>query len=1350
MDITVTGPDGAVHTFPDGTTGDVIDRTLSRHYGLAPEQTAVVRGAFTPDTNRSQGRRFQTNAADGYARSLAGTMDRTADADGDGSATLGEYARGVFAAPKVREGRGVDWLLDATLGNDRTFLPGQTDAQLETAAGRLERQRRADYEAAAQADPIANPLDFASFLAGQVAGGGISPENWIGGGASAGRSVFARFALRAAEQGALAGVADVAIQQGDMVSGAQDEFSVGQTTGAVALGGLLGGATEFIPAPKAKPEVAAANAVAVAEDTFSVPLHEGDLAPSPPPALVGSLPAGSEIIRRIEGGGALPGDVWDPALNAWVHRVDGPTAEVVNAAPGGTAETPNATPGAAGSDGPHGGPRAPEEPEAASPPPTGNGAGGWSDVDWGTRSSPARAEAAVRHLESLRTWIKPEAVSDFLKQLDGGLNDAEAGDYVNMRWVDWAAFNGKPEETLGFQNAMGDIFDDVFQAAGRKAQGHAETQRLANEMGVSLSDVLKTHADITGQGGIAPRLHALRNVFNESAADARVRIGELRERVKSAMTAEDVRELAELLQRSVILGAMDNSASSEVARALNARKMQSRPAVLVDDLQDALGALNGVLDSEGGIRDSGDLGKILDDLTASYDRAGARGLHGKIRTIRAMGILDYLNYLAVGSLLSAPISHVRNLTGSPMMGMGDIAARFISSVAVAPIRQALLANAGKSARSITVHDTFAHMQGVQQSLQESFQLAGQALVKGAPIFDNVSTMMHNPRQVPYALTKARMAKWHNEGFSLSTAADIAGVALFELVRTTGFRLSVAGDELNKTLSRRAASNSFAYREAAYRAKAGQTPAEQARIYADTLKALQTEPTAEAHRAAQNAFAAGEVDRVTDYGPGSAEFQMQAILAAVDIQKASAEYARHMAFQGDGPAVRALEGFIRTVPLFRTLAANFIRTPLQLLKAAFRDYNPVTGPIILALEHVTPTGRARHAEFFRALAGEETDLTSGVNAELAIGRMAVGTMAMGAIWGYWSQGDLVGAQVPEGDEYAGVRPNSIKVPGVGWVEFTGFSPVSDLLGMVADAGHLHRSSEMTAEQSFSMMGAVGVILRQRINNLPVLTGVMDVVEAMSGKQITGDSPVAADRQMERAIAGLILPRATLFGSALKKFAQGEDPVVRDTRSWMDELRLYLPSTSATLAAKRDFMGREVMRDPGTVGLFQVFKTSGPASDPLEIVLHNLASRYNQPWEPAPLSPYLDGQEMTGVETSRLAEIQGQLYRDPRTRRNMEEELRHLITTREFLGASNQAEQLGEVISDFRRAGKAAAHNPRSPLYMREMAARLGPRRAARDARSRGLDAASAYRRRGRTYGLTSDDVPALEAALAEIN
>lgn len=211
---------------------------------MKPEQKVAyeeaMRRGLVQGPERTLGQRFLDNLEEGFQRSGMGNILRSADPGGDGLLNLRDLT-------KVREGSPAAWVLDRTAGRDREWFA--TDASVPgvgkvlsgralegTVRAQRERERRQLYEAKAEADPISNPADFAAYLSGQIVGGGVSPENWIGGGAGRGLSIGRRLATGAAEQAIVAAASDIGLQTSDMGAGVQDGFGAMQTAGAAALG----------------------------------------------------------------------------------------------------------------------------------------------------------------------------------------------------------------------------------------------------------------------------------------------------------------------------------------------------------------------------------------------------------------------------------------------------------------------------------------------------------------------------------------------------------------------------------------------------------------------------------------------------------------------------------------------------------------------------------------------------------------------------------------------------------------------------------------------------------------------------------------------------------------------------------------------------------------------------------------------------------------------------------------------------------------------------------------------------------------------------------------------------------
>lgn len=1382
-DIVVTGPDGVEHVFPAETQTSVIQTTLDRHYGKSPEQKAIANSAVAASAapRRSLWSRFTQNAEDVFRTSAIAESYRAGRLEG------AQHAAGELSLEEIdrRDGKHGDLRDVFNFGNPvRSYgravgslgVALQPEATLADAKAdeANERQRRKDFEQVnANGDSFlsyAREGDYGGFaahgltaLAGTLVGSAMDPVSYISGG----RTILAR----TLSQSALAGAADWIAQDAATDVGTQEDFSESRLFMSAAAGGgfslvgdLLGAGVKRFSDRLFRSREADMAAELDAYDDLALPaLSEREVAaipdfrPSNDNVRVVTHPeTGEQITLRGGGspidqveGGVRPGDyvegdrIWraNQAPPASPHGPSGDPAEAPR----------NPQEGGGGGDGPPPRDNLPANPAEPAGPPPGDGTAGWDDVDWGKRRSPERAQRAVEHLDNLKRFIKPEHVESFVRLIDEGVDPADDARFINKDWVDWDSFNSKPEELLGLTNAFATIFADLHKGAGVKVQTHAQTRAKARQMGAAYSDIIKAHADVTGEGGLAWKVHVSQDLFAASVDDAVGKMKDIRAKLNSGVNATDVRELAELVQRTAVLGAMDASISNEIGRALQARQMRTQPGTIVNDLQAAFDELNAAMGTKGtdGLGDAAGVAKVVDDLLNAHAQGGVAKFNSTLRKMRKMGFWDYVGYAAVGNLLSGIPTHVKNMVGSPTHALFDLSSRLVAGGLVGPIRRTMLGD--KRGSSVDVRETLAYMEGNFNALGEAFRLGLKGFIKGAPVVDGRGTFIDDQGgQVPFAFSRERLQGWLRNGISLNDLGDMAGVLYFETIRTLGFRPSVAADEFNKALARRGELHALALRRASEQsAKAGGGKGAR-KVFEETRKGIIEEPTAEAIAMARSAYGRGEVSKDGNYAPGSDEFGHQQVLAAIDARQLAVEHAQLVAFQQSGELVESVEKVLRRLPIVKHFAANFVRTPTQLLVAAFRDYNPVTGWVIVGLEHTTAAGQARHKAFFDALRGDEEALRGGgAAAEMVIARQVVGAGAMAAMWGWWSSGSLVGQEVPEGPEYAGVLPYSVKLPDGTWVQYTGFSPVAELLGLTADFGHLLRVKDLTDDQEFSVMGALAVVVRNNVLNKSFMTGLSDFMELLEGGSFSSDDPNQTARNTAKAAAGMFLGRAIPASSFLRRAAQDGDPVVRDARTFMEQLQAYLPNLSETLAAKRDFMGRPVLRQPGETGMFQAAKTGRPKTDPLEVELHFLTNQPSGGMTINPSPATLDGQRLTADEHNRLIEIQGQLW--TRNGLNMEDALRELIATPDYLaaGPDRRMTLFKDVISAYREGGKKAAFNPDSPLFMADTAKRIGPARLKKVAKEKGWDADQAFWARGHRYGLQEDDLEEVRGFFAKL-
>lgn len=1280
MSINVTGPDGRVHTFPNGTTAADIERAMQRAYGSAPSQRqATARAAQAldrrpaPTRQRSLWERFDDRLQDSLQNSY-------------GALARWMVSRGIEGEYEVRDPE-TGQVIQRRRDNNQAIRAGIVSDE-RSRRETLERRTEGDEWYRAPGGIVGRGAAGVATIGGELVGAGLDPTSWIGGG----RKIVTRMVTSAFSSAG----SDAVAQGSDISVGVTDDWDVRRTAFAAATGGALSGVSDLIGLGVrqvvrrflAQPEAAA-----------KVDLEIGDQLNAPAFSLseIGTTRPMADQPR------ASPTAVEAPLVSEMLPE----------AAPRSAEGTSSGTP----SKGPSESPTGPDGAAVQS---------GWQSVDWGARKSPERAAAASRHIEGLGRWVKPDQVQAFLRALDDGLPEGDTVSRINPRWVDWDTL-GDPREVLGFTAALSDIFRTTYEAAGSPRQGWQATAQAARELDFTLSDIIKTHADITGEGGIAARAGALRDA---ALASDKVFYDQLVE-VRAALTAGDksgVAKLAESLNRTVVLGAMDAGASSEIARALQYR--QRRPDFAQSDLQAAVTEISNLL-NKGGDLDDVALQSVLDTLADAYGKGGSVGLRQAVAQMREMGFWDYVGYYATANLLSAPTTHIRNLTGTPIHAIFQIGERY-AAAGIGGLRRA--AGLGSKER-VTFREAVAYTAGITQAWSEAWTLAGAAWKRGASVADLRSSVMSTEMasQVPLAFSSERWAKWKANPWSLTTMGDALGVAVFETVRTLGFRPSVAADEFFKAYGRRMQLNALAYREAAYRSALAE-PEVADDVFRDTLRAIQDEPTAAAFRVARDFFGGDRKAAQGVYEPGSEAEEMALILRAIDTRQMAIDHAQLLTFQDVGPVTKKLDAALRAVPLVKHLFVPFVRTPIALLKAGMVSRNPIIGSTVAALELTTKEGQAKHKALFDALASEEAALSGargGAEADLVLARQLVGASVLGMFWMLWAGGNVVGKQSPE-ERQAGVQDYSVRLPNGEWVQFTGMSPVGEMLGLVADTAKALRDHDLNDDGIAAVIGAVAAAARNNVVNKSFLSGLGDFMEMMTGGSYQATSDEASGEAIGRQLTQAVAPRIVPGGSLLRRVAQDQDPVVRDARSFTEMILAGVPTMSQSIAARRDFLGRPLVRPAGQRGAFQAFNVSSPSDDALERELASLA-RANVGFR---ISPTPRG-DMTPAEYSHLLEVQGQLYR--RRGLNMEETLRQLIASPDYLNAypEGREHQIKRVIERFREEGRRAVSNPRSEFYLGTWARRNGLVKWKDRARSRNWSSDQAWGRVAE-FGLSPDD------------
>lgn len=1156
--------------------------------------------------------------------------------------------------------------------------PGTRDRVIER-----ERQRRAEFAAKSKADPF---YKADGGVAGKTAHGAAALLGVLSGTAldptsylTAGDTVLARVLV----QGGLSAGADVMGQTSAQDAGLQQDLDLNQTamSGAagMAFSGLAEGATAAGKAIR-EARVAKASESPSLDGHFKAELDAADLLAKP------ALTARELPDLRAANDNAIPRP-YEPANDRAGHQRGAGGAGGEQATAGDT----------------------------------------WDRVDWGAGGSEQRKAAAAAHLETLRRTMKPEHAQAFGQWVARGaprlLGDG-AHARVNPDWIDWDKLSSNPDEFLSLEAALQAFFKDTFEQAGTKAQGWDVTRSAAKLFGTKLSDIAVAHGQIVGaqgEAGIAAKLVALQSVADAHADQLAKHIAGMRSRVeRGEVNAEDVAKLAAGVQEATLMDAMAAGSSSEVGRALNVLKMARERRRATNDLAAAFDFLREATGQSGEI-DPSKLKDVLDRMGDGFRKRGAAGLKDEIRKVREIGFWDYGGYLITGGLLSAPKSFLRNVMGSGLFLPLNIVERY-AAAGIGMIRTGI--GRGGPER-VTFREANAYAAAVRSSFVDAMRAAVSAFKSGGAVGTSSVLPADRTSFVPFKMDADRWRRWRSN--PLANVGDMLGWGVFSATRTLGFRPTIAMDEFTKVLGRQMQLSALAVREAHYRAAREVDPAVASRVYADTLEAIRQEPTAEAVKLAREFFEDTMQDAGNVYADGTTAENMARILSSLDARKLAEDHAQDLAFQRIGPKAQKIDEALRVIPALKYFYAPFFRTPVALLKAGLVDRTPLS---ILA----------NHKALISAAAAMDSAMErGGAEADLAWAKLTVGMGVMALAFSLWENGQLVGGRGDRrnAERLDGVRPYSIKL-GETWVDFSPLSPLAEPFGLVADLAEILTDKQPEQGQGEAAVGAILSAISNSILNKTMLQGLHQLNGLLFGDVPGASADVRADAAGDSLAQTLM--SAVPLSSLLRSTAQEIDPVRRDAHGLLDRLQAMTPGLSERLPAARDVFGRPLVRPAGERGPFQALNISERSEDPLELEL----SRLGREAELALTKPprRFNGERLEPEEYAHMLEVQGQLWRHPRTGMNMEEAVRDLIQTDEYraYGDDHRAFVVRQLVSKYRTLANRAMRNPASEFYWGDTVRRTASAAIRKEVARKGLTGRRAVRR-AEHLGMTRVDAEA---------
>jgi hypothetical protein len=227
----------------------------------------------------------------------------------------------------------------------------------------------------------------------------------------------------------------------------------------------------------------------------------------------------------------------------------------------------------------------------------------------------------------------------------------------------------------------------------------------------------------------------------------------------------------------------------------------------------------------------------------------------------------------------------------------------------------------------------------------------------------------------------------------------------------------------------------------------------------------------------------------------------------------------------------------------------------------------------------------------------------------------------------SQGLITGGGPADPKEKAilkatGWQEYSVRIGDV-YYSYRRLDPFSTILGIVSDAYELSQKMSAADSEKHNIPALVMGSISKTLLDKASLKGTSDLIQAATQWERFGDGYV-------RNLVGTVVPAISA------QTAQAMDPVVREARTVLDNLKARTPFLSETLHAKRDIWGEPMMRGGGLgPDIASPILESRLNNDPVNKAL--IAAHYF----PGKLDRKIRGVELTDQQYDDYARIAGRM-------------------------------------------------------------------------------------------------------------
>ncbi len=259
----------------------------------------------------------------------------------------------------------------------------------------------------------------------------------------------------------------------------------------------------------------------------------------------------------------------------------------------------------------------------------------------------------------------------------------------------------------------------------------------------------------------------------------------------------------------------------------------------------------------------------------------------------------------------------------------------------------------------------------------------------------------------------------------------------------------------------------------------------------------------------------------------------------------------------GPAGKKFISIAREVPVVK-VAAPFIRTPVNIVKTA------------LARTPLAPLTKGFREQLKRG----------GADREIALARVALGTMVGATVTYFAAQGLMTGSGPSDPDTRSvwliDHQPFSVKV-GDQWIAYGRIEPAGIVMGLGADMATILPFA--TKEETNDLVSQISFALARNLTNKTFLSGISNAIGAVDNPDRNGEAYI-------RRLAGTIVP------SISAQLARVVDPVLRDVRpdpelegafrtiqGIINVIKSRIPGWSKTLPPQIDMWGDPIVFEGG---------------------------------------------------------------------------------------------------------------------------------------------------------------------------